>query len=114
MRPIMKSPLRELAVAAILLFSAMAGARAEDDPVALGVGDAFRLFVEKAFATVIVGDPAVVDVRADDDHSVVVEPLSPGQTNLVFIDGRGRVTANVRISICGPPPAESCAAGHSS
>jgi Flp pilus assembly secretin CpaC len=63
---------------------------------------------------VIVGDPAVVDVRIDDDRSVVIEPLGPGETNLVFIDRRGRVTANVRISICGAPPAESCTAGHSS
>jgi Flp pilus assembly secretin CpaC len=110
----MKSRIRELVVAAILLFGPIVDARAEDDPVTLGVGDAFRLFVERAFATVIVGDPTVVDVRTDDDHSVVVEPLSPGQTNLVFIDGRGRVTANVRISICGAPPAKSCTAGHSS
>jgi len=110
----MKPHVRALAIAAITLFSTTAGAKAGDDPVTLGVGDAFRLFVEKAFATVIVGDSAVVDVRADDDHSIVVEPLSPGQTNLVFIDGRGRVTANVRISICGAPPAESCTAGHSS
>jgi Flp pilus assembly secretin CpaC len=110
----MKPCIRGLAITAILLLSAMTGARAEDDSVALGVGDAFRLFVQKAFATVIVADPAVVDVRADDDHSVLVEPLSPGQTNLVFIDGRGRVTANVRISICGTPPAKSCTPGHPS
>jgi Flp pilus assembly secretin CpaC len=103
-----------LMMAAILAFTPVAGARASDDPVTLGVGEAFRLFVEKAFATVIVGDSAVVDVRADDDHSVVVEPLSPGQTNLVFIDGHGRVTTNVRISICGAPPVENCTAGHSS
>jgi Flp pilus assembly secretin CpaC len=110
----MRSRIGQLVVAAVMLFSTTAGARAQDDLVTLGVGDAFRLFVEKAFATVIVGDSAVVDVRTDDDHSVLVEPLSPGQTNLVFIDGRGRVTANVKISICGAPPAESCAAGHSS
>src|SRR5215475_4386100 len=104
----MTSCVRELAVAAIMLLSTLAGARAQDDPVTLGLGDAFRIFVEQAFATVIVGDSAVVDVRTDDDHSVVVQQLSPGKTNLVFVDGRGRVTANVRISICGAPPAESC------
>jgi len=110
----MKSRIRELVVAAIVLFSATAGARAEDDPVALGVGTAFRLFVERAFASVIVGDPAVVDVHADDDRSVLIEPLNSGETNLVFIDARGVVIANVRISVCGSSPSNGCPIGHSS
>jgi len=42
----------------------------------------------------------------------VVEPLTPGETNLLFIDGRGMVTANVRISVCGTSPSAGCAAGH--
>ena len=110
----MKSRIRLFAVAAILLFGPIASAKAGDDPVALGIGDAFRLFVQQAFATVIVGDPAVVDIRIDDDRSVVVEPLSPGETNLLFIDVRGMVTANVRISVCGTSPSAGCAAGHPS
>ena len=111
----MKSRIRELVVAAIVIFSATAGARAEDDPVALGVGTVFRLFVERAFASVIVGDPAVVDVHADDDdRSVLIEPLNSGETNLVFIDARGVVIANVRISVCGSSPSNGCPIGHSS
>src|SRR5215475_4704304 len=98
----------------MLLFTAIPGARAQDDTVELGVGTAFRLFLEKAFATVIVGDQQIVDVRTDDDRSVVIEPLSAGQTNLVFVDARGVVIANVRISVCGAPPSNGCAAGHSS
>lgn len=108
----MRTRIRELALVAILLSGA--SAKAGDAPVALGVGDAFRLFVQQAFATVMVADPAVVDVRVDDDHSIVVEPLSPGQTNLIFIDARGMVTTNVRISVCGTPPAKGCTVGHSS
>jgi Flp pilus assembly secretin CpaC len=110
----MKPHLRRLVLAAALLFTAITGARAEDDGVPLGIGTAFRLFLEKAYATVIVGDPLVVDVRTDDDRSVLIEPLSAGQTNLVFIDARGGVIANVRISICGAPPSNGCTAGHSS
>jgi len=110
----MKSRLREFVVAALLLFGAIAGARAEDDDVGLGVGAEFRLFVARAFATVIVGDPAILDIRTDDDHSVLVEPLRAGETNLIFLDARGVVTANVRISICGAPPAKGCTVGRSS
>jgi Flp pilus assembly secretin CpaC len=109
----MKPRIRELAVAAILLFGAIAGARAEDDGVALGTGDAFRLFIEKAFATVIVGDPTILDVRTDDDRSVTIEPLKAGVTNLVFVDAHGMVTANIKISVCGAPSG-TCATLHSS
>jgi Flp pilus assembly secretin CpaC len=110
----MKWRIPELAVAAILFFAVIAGAKAEDDNVALEVGTASRLFVEKAFATVIVGDPTVVDVRTDDDRSVVIEPLSPGVTNLVFVDARGFVTANIKVSVCGTSPSNGCSIGHSS
>jgi Flp pilus assembly secretin CpaC len=109
----MRLRFRELAVAAMLMFVAVTAARAGDDGIELGVGDAFRLFLEKAFATVIVGDPLVVDVRTDDDRSVVVEPLSAGETNLVFVDARGVVVANVRISVCGAL-SHGCTAGRAS
>jgi Flp pilus assembly secretin CpaC len=98
----------------MLLFAAATGARAEDDGIELGVGTSFRLFVEKAFTTVIIGDPLILDVRTDDDRSVVVEPLSAGVTNLIFVDARGVVIANVRVSVCGVSPPYGCAAGHSS
>ena len=109
----MRPGFRELAAAIMLLFVTVTAARAGDDGIALGVGDVFRLFLEKAFATVIVGDPLVVDVRTDDDRSVLVEPLSAGETNLVFVDARGIVVANVRISVCGAL-AHGCTAGYAS
>jgi Flp pilus assembly secretin CpaC len=111
----MQQGIGKLVVAAVMLvFAAIPGARAEDDgPLELGVGTAFRLFLEQAFQTVIVGNQGVVDVRTDDDRSVVVEPLAAGQTNLVFVDARGVVIANVRISVCAPA-SKGCTAGHAS
>jgi len=112
----MRLDVRKPVVAAVmLLFAAIPGARAQQDgPVELGVGTAFRLFLQKAFETVIVGDQDVVDVRVDDDRSVLIEPLAAGRTNLVFVDAGGVVIANVRISVCGAPPSNGCAAGHAS
>jgi Flp pilus assembly secretin CpaC len=109
----MKPSIRKLALAAMLLFSATPGARAEDDAVALGVGSAFRLSLEKAFETVIVGDPLVLDVRTDDNQSIVIEPLKAGVTNLVFVDAHGMVTANIKVSVCGTASG-ACVALHSS
>jgi len=104
----MKPSIPAFVLAAALLFFAPAGALAQDAPVALGVGSEFRLFLNKAFATVIVGDPLVVDVHTDDDQSVLIEPLKAGVTNLVFIDAHGMVTANVRVSVCGGPSSGAC------
>jgi Flp pilus assembly secretin CpaC len=107
----MKLRVRKLTVAAALLFTAIPAALAGDDAVALGIGTASRLSLAKAFQTVIVGDPHVVDVRVDDDRSVLIEPLGPGQTNLVFVDAHGMVIANVKISVCGMPPSKACMVG---
>src|SRR5690242_2052621 len=107
----MRPGIRKLAAAVMLLLAAITDARAGDDGVELGVGTAFRLFLAKAFETVIVADPRIVDVRTDDERSVVIEPLKAGQTNLVFVDARGVVIANVRISVCGASPSHDCTAG---
>ncbi|HWZ37277.1 MAG TPA: pilus assembly protein N-terminal domain-containing protein [Bradyrhizobium sp.] len=110
----MKPNIPALVLAATLLFSATSGARAEDDAVALGIGTAFRISLQKAFETVIVGDPLIVDVRTDDNQSVVIEPLKAGVTNLVFVDAHGMVTANVKVSVCGASSSPACATSHSS
>jgi hypothetical protein len=38
----------------------------------------------------------------------VIEPLKVGVTNLVFVDARGTMTANITVSVCG---ASSSASG---
>ena len=97
----MKSNVRERALAAMLSLAAVRGAMAQDRTIALGIGTESRLLLDKPFETVIVGDPLVVDVRTDDNQSVVIEPLRTGMTNLVFVDARGMVTAKIKVSVCG-------------
>jgi Flp pilus assembly secretin CpaC len=94
-----KQDLGGLILLTMLVFGTIGTARAADDTVTLGLGAASRLQLGQAFATVLVGDPAVVDVRTDDDRSVVIEARHAGVTNLVFIDARGLVTANIRVSV---------------
>ena len=93
----MKPRLGRLVFAALLLLTASPGAGAEETLMSFSLGVPSRLVVEQAYDTVIIGDPLVVDIRATDDHSVVVRPLSPGITNLVFVDTQGVVTASIRI-----------------
>jgi Flp pilus assembly secretin CpaC len=95
----MKQDLGGLILSAMLLFGTIGTARAADDTVTLALGAASRLQLGQAFETVLVGDPAVVDIRTDDDRSVVIEARHAGVTNLVFIDAQGLVTANIRVSV---------------
>ena len=109
----MTSRIRELVIAAILLLSTTPGTFAQDRSVALAVGSESRLFLDRSFDTVILGDPGIADVRADDNQSVVIKPLKAGVTNLVFVDARGVVTANIMVSVCGVS-SKSCSVRHSS
>ena len=38
--------------------------------------------------------------HARSDRSVILEPLNPGATNLVFVDERSIAISNVRILVC--------------
>ena len=96
---------------AILLLAATPAVSAHDRVVTLSVGTPTRLALEQAYNTVIVGDPAIVDVKTADSLSVLIEPLRPGKTNLVFVDAQGRVIDNVRVSVCGASEACDAATG---
>ena len=61
-------------------------------------GSAFA--VERPFKTVLIGDPDIVDVHTRNDRSVILEPLNPGATNLIFVDERSIAITNVRILVC--------------
>jgi Flp pilus assembly secretin CpaC len=63
----------------------------------LGVGSAVAL--ERPFKTVLIGNPDVVDVQTQDERSVLLRPLSPGATKLVFIDEQGIVIRNLAILV---------------
>jgi Flp pilus assembly secretin CpaC len=95
-------------LALVLLLMAAPAVRAGDRVVTLSLGVPSRLALDSAFASVILGDPMIVDVRVDDDRSVVIEPLKRGFTNLVFVDMQGRVIANVSISVCDPSGPDGC------
>jgi len=75
-------------------------ARAEDpSAVTLQVGGDSRFTLERPFETVLIGNPDMVDVQTQDERSVLLKPLSPGATNLVFIDTQGLVIINLTVFI---------------
>ncbi len=97
----MTTRFKGLLLAAMLLLAAAPAISAHERAVTLSLGTPSRLTLDRAYETVIVGDPKIVDVKTGDSRSVLIEPLRRGKTNLVFVDGQGRVIANVSVSVCG-------------
>jgi Flp pilus assembly secretin CpaC len=92
---------RLFAVASALQLVATPVTWAADQTIALrlGIGSPFSL--ERSFETVLIGDPDVVDVHTRNDRSVMLEPLNPGATNLIFVDAKRIAITNIRVLVCG-------------
>jgi Flp pilus assembly secretin CpaC len=96
--------LRACALAVALLLSPMSATWAADQTITLRLGAGSALALERPFKTVMIGDPNVVDVQTRNDRSVMLEPLSVGATNLVFVDARSIAITNIRILVCNATP----------
>ncbi len=96
----MTSLLRACLLGVSLLAAANSLATAADQTITLRLGTVSILNLERPFATVLIGDPFVVDVHEQTDRSVILEPLDLGATNLVFVDAQSIAIANVRVLVC--------------
>ena len=100
----MTQMLRVSALAAALLLTNISATWAADQTVTLRLGGGSALGLERSFKTVMIGDPDIVNVRTYSDRSVMLEPLSPGATNLIFVDEKSIAITNVRILVCEATP----------
>jgi Flp pilus assembly secretin CpaC len=89
--------LRMCVLGVVLLLTIISTAWAADQTVTLRLGAGSALTLERPFKTVLVGDPNIVNVHTHSDRLVILEPLHPGETNLVFVDEESITIANVRI-----------------
>jgi Flp pilus assembly secretin CpaC len=96
MSPMLRACALELALRLISVSTTWAA----DQTITLKLGAGSPLALERPFKTVLIGDPDIVDVHAHSDRSVVLEPLNPGATNLIFVDERSIAITNVRILVC--------------
>ena len=97
----MTSTLRAFILGVILAATTNSVTQAADRSITLTLGAGSTLEVERPFKTIMIGDPDIVDVHARSDRSVILDPLNPGATNLVFVDERNIAITNVRILVCG-------------
>jgi Flp pilus assembly secretin CpaC len=83
-----------------LLAATVSSTWAADRTVILTLGTTSMLLIERPFKILLVGDPNVVDALASGDRSAILRPLSPGKTNIVFLDERNIAITNVGILVC--------------
>src|SRR5882757_1576701 len=93
---------RAFSLGIALILTTVAATRAADQTIALKLGSGSALVLDRSFETVLIGDSDVVDVHTRDDRSVILEPLAPGTTNLVFVDDQHTVIANVEVQVRQP------------
>jgi Flp pilus assembly secretin CpaC len=89
----------EVILAAILLLTSISLARAADQTIILSLGAGSTLELARAFNTVLMADPNIVNVLTQSDRSVVLQPVNPGATNIIFLDEASTAIINVRILV---------------
>ena len=67
--------------------------------VTLELGAGSTVMLERPYKTVLLENPDVVEVQTQNERSVLLKPLSPGSTNLVFVDEQGIVISNLAILV---------------
>ncbi len=95
----MSAIIRISALCAVLFLATISATAAADRTIDLRVGLRASFVLDRAFETVMIGDSDVVDVHTRDHYAVILEPLAPGATNLVFLDGENIVIANIAIVV---------------
>jgi Flp pilus assembly secretin CpaC len=90
---------RALALATALQVATISATWATDRTIDLRVGFVSSLVLDRAFETVMIGDAKIVDVHTPDHRLVILDPLAPGATNLIFLDDQNIVIANIGISV---------------
>jgi Flp pilus assembly secretin CpaC len=95
---------RAFALGLAVLVATNSATWAADQTIALTLGAESALALERPYKSVLIGDPEIVDVHTRNDRSVMLEPLNPGATNLIFVDERSIAITNVRVVVCSASP----------
>ena len=98
----MTANLRAFILGMALLLVTVAASSAADQTVTLRPGVKSTLVLHRAFDVVLIGDWDIVDVHERDDRSVVLDPLAPGTTNLIFVDEQKIIITNIEVLVRQP------------
>jgi hypothetical protein len=92
--------LRVLLCVVTILWSGASGSLADGRaPVDVIIDQAWLIRLEADAAQIIVGNPAIADVTAQDARLLVVTGKSYGTTNLIALDAQGKEILSARLSV---------------
>jgi hypothetical protein len=92
--------LRILVYSVAFMFITIPAGCAKDRVFAVQRGTPFPLTLDMPFETFMVEHPDVIDVHSRGDRSLIVEGIALGASNIVFLDAKSIVVANIRILVC--------------
>jgi hypothetical protein len=95
---------RLLAILAWALFALAGAAAARADTVKVNVDSAHLLKLPAGVATVVIGNPLIADATLQNGDILVVTGKGYGSTNLLALDGHGRVLMSKTVQVLGPTP----------
>ncbi|WP_102961046.1 pilus assembly protein N-terminal domain-containing protein [Mangrovicella endophytica] len=84
---------------ALALLSWLVVPAAAEDMLRVEVDHARVLKIDRPAATVIVGNPSIVDVTVNDSSTLVLTGRSYGITNLVVLDGDGKAIMDESVAV---------------
>jgi Flp pilus assembly secretin CpaC len=90
-----------LGLALLLAALPVAGATNEaiTRPITLGIGGGSTLTLPRAFDTIMVGNPDIVEVQPQDNRTVLLKALNIGESNIVFLDEQSVVIDNIKVVV---------------
>ena len=92
--------MRSILIAAAVLAFTTAGASAEQIWLTMDQVRPYKL--ESPAQKIIVGNPAIADIRVEDDSNVLLFGKGPGLTNIYFFDENGEAAKNLTVRVRTP------------
>lgn len=107
LEPIMLKHIAALMISSSIAFAAALPAHAEsskysdDDKVIVTVDQAKVFRISRPAATIIIGNPSIVDATIEDEQTLVLTGRSFGVTNLIILDANGDAVIDQAVVVRG-------------
>ncbi|MEN3792904.1 pilus assembly protein N-terminal domain-containing protein [Fulvimarina sp. MAC3] len=88
-----------LGALAVLIGSCLAHAEAGNDMISVAVDHARILQIDRGAGTVIIGNPAIVDIEVLSEQRLVLTGKSYGITNVVILDRNNDVLMDEQVAV---------------
>ncbi|BDA82646.1 hypothetical protein Sa4125_01880 [Aureimonas sp. SA4125] len=90
---------RHRAIIATILTAAACGSALANERLQVSVDHARILKIDRPAASVIIGNPSIVDITVHDSRTLVLTGRSYGITNLVVLDGDGASILDEEVAV---------------